>query len=116
MPTYLIEREIPGASNLTDEELRELPAMDMEFAGKVIRKAYRATIDVLVQKSASGQFKTDLAVAQSCVEFSPDVPAGVQVLLGQHDFLERLVLTQANQQPAPKLKLNYPGQSKRSRN
>jgi hypothetical protein len=26
MPTYLIEREIPGASNLTDEELRGITA------------------------------------------------------------------------------------------
>jgi hypothetical protein len=37
MPTYLIEREIPGASNLTDEELRGITATSNDVVAGLSR-------------------------------------------------------------------------------
>ena len=37
MPTYLIEREIPGASNLTDEELRGITQKSNETVAELSR-------------------------------------------------------------------------------
>ena len=37
MPTYLIEREIPGAGNLTDEELRGITAKSNEVVAGLSR-------------------------------------------------------------------------------
>jgi hypothetical protein len=37
MPTYLIEREIPGASNLTDEELRGITATSNDVVSGLSR-------------------------------------------------------------------------------
>ena len=37
MPTYLIEREIPGASQLTDEDLRGITATSNEAVDGLVR-------------------------------------------------------------------------------
>ena len=37
MPTYLIEREIPGASNLTDEELRGITSTSNDAVASLPR-------------------------------------------------------------------------------
>jgi len=83
MPTYLIEREIPGASQLTDEELRGITATSNEavaglerpytwrhsyVAGDKIYCVHEAeSADVVLEHARSGGFPANVVSEVSAV-------------------------------------------------
>jgi hypothetical protein len=43
MPKFVIEREIPGAGNLTDAELREISQRSLGFSDRWVRRTSGST-------------------------------------------------------------------------
>ena len=94
MPTYLIEREIPGASRLTDDELRGITATSNEVvsclerpyewrhsyvAGDKIYCVHDAeTADIVLEHARGGGFPANL-VAEVTAVFDRTGPRGLPV-------------------------------------
>jgi hypothetical protein len=94
MPTYLIEREIPGASALTDEELRGITATSNDVvagmsrpytwrhsyvAGDKIYCVHEAeSADDVIEHARCGGFPADL-VAEVAAVFDASGPRGLPV-------------------------------------
>jgi hypothetical protein len=94
MPTYLIEREIPGASNLTDEELRGITTKSNDtvtelerpyewrhsyVAGDKIYCVHDAeSAEVVLEHAKRGGFPANL-VAEVTAVFDPTGPRSLPV-------------------------------------
>ena len=64
MKTFLIEREIPGAQELTDDQLREITAVSNEAVAS-LNKTDNA--DVIREHASAGNFPANLVVEVAAV-------------------------------------------------
>lgn len=94
MPTFIIEREIPGASKLTDEELRGITTKSNDtveslhkpytwrhsyVAGDKIYCVHDAdNVDVILEHARGGGFPANL-VAEVTAVFGPSGPRALPV-------------------------------------